>query len=97
MRDAEDPGCEPRRIFEFFQILVGLQKGILTEVEGVLAAVDEPEEVIEDTPVPAGDEEVERINIATPRLVDQVGVFNRPKDQSLAPGKEDGSKGKKDG
>ena len=77
MGDAEDPGGEAGDVFEPFEILVRLQESILTEFQGILAAVDETQDVVVDTPIPAGDEEVERVHVAFSRLVNQVGIFDR--------------------
>jgi len=97
VRDAEDPGRKPGDILEFFEILVRLQESVLREIQSVLAAVDQAEDVIVHTTVPSGDEEIECVHVTLPRFVNQVGIFNRPKDQLSAPVVEDAGLGKKDG
>jgi len=85
VRDAVQPGGESRRVFEFFEILVRLQKNILGQVERILAVPNQPRQVIEDALLPARDKDVVGIYAAPPRLGDQVAIFDLPKYQISAP------------
>jgi hypothetical protein len=55
----------------------------------------ETEEVIEDALLPAGHEEVEGLDVAFSDARDEVRVFDRPKDQTLAPLRKTLGAGKK--
>ncbi len=82
MRDAVEPRGEPRRIIQFAEILVCLQENVLTQIQSVFAVGDDAQQVIVDAPLPSGNEQVISLNISPARLTNQVGILNRPKDQS---------------
>ncbi len=85
MRDAKQPARELRRVVQLLQILIGLQKHILAEIEGVLTLPHQPQEIIEDTFLPARHEHVVGFHVPPTRFGDQVAVLNLPKDQTSAP------------
>jgi hypothetical protein len=85
MRDAEQPSRESRGVVEFRQVLIGFQENVLTEIQRILAIRDQPQQIIEDTFLPSGHEEVIRLHISPPRLGDQVAIFHFAKDQLMLP------------
>src|SRR5947209_6495446 len=95
MSDAEQPGGEPVRVFQLFQVLISLQKNVLTEVQRILPIPDQSKQVIENALLPAGYKDAVGIHVAPPRFGDEVAVLNFPKDQlrlrskdALPPGKD---------
>ena len=79
--DAVQPGCEAGRVVEFAEVLVGLQEHVLRQVQSVFPVGRDSQEVIVDTFLPPGDEEVIALHAAPGCLPNQVGIFHRPKDQ----------------
>jgi hypothetical protein len=63
--------------------LIGFEKHVLAQVESVFPVPEDAQKVIEDTLLPPGDEEVEALHVAPGCLANQVGIFDRPKDQIL--------------
>jgi hypothetical protein len=82
VRDAIKPWRKPPRVVQLTEILVRLQENILTQVQSVFTVADNPQQVIVDTPLPSGNEQVVPLYISPARLTNQVGVFDRSKDQS---------------
>ena len=82
MGDAVQPRGEPRRVVQFAEILVCLQENVLTQIQSVFAVGHDAQEVIVDTPLPSGNEQVIGLHISPARLTNQVGILDRPKDQS---------------
>ena len=86
--DAIQPGRETRRIVEFAEILIRLQENVLRQVQSVFAVRRCAAGSCRHAS-PTG----RRGGYKPPRCpgvpADQVGIFDRPKDQSLAPGEED--------
>src|SRR5215472_2560338 len=85
MLDPKQPGRKLRRIVKLAQVLIGLQKYVLAQIERVLAMRHQPQQIIEDTFLPARDQDVVGVHIPAPRFCDQVAVLNLPKYQISAP------------
>jgi len=85
MSDPVQPGREPALVLELFQVLVRLQENVLAQVERVFPIPHQPQQIIEDTFLPARNEHVISINVAAARLGDQVAILNLPKYQISAP------------
>src|SRR5260221_5006611 len=85
MRDAEQPARKLGRFVQFSEILIGLQKHILTQIERVFAMSNQSQEVIVDTFLPTRNEHVVGVHVPPSRFCDQVAVLNLPKDQTSAP------------
>jgi hypothetical protein len=82
MGDPEEPSGELGGVVELGQVLVSLEEDVLGEVLGILAAaVRQTEQVIENTPLPAGYEEVISLHIALASLRDQVAILDLTEDQ----------------
>ena len=81
VRDAVEPGGEARRIVELAEVLIGFQKNVLCQVQSVFPVAGDAQQVIIDALLPPGDEEVIALHAAPGCLPDQVGIFNRPKNQ----------------
>jgi hypothetical protein len=81
MSDAEQPRRKPRRIAQFGQVLISLQENILRQIQRVFPIPENPEEVIEHTLLVPRYQGVERVNVALPRLDDEIWVFHFPEDQ----------------
>ena len=64
VRDTEQPGAEPRRVVELANVLIGLQKHVLAQIQRVVRVAGETKKVIEDTLLPTGYEKVKRLDIA---------------------------------
>ncbi len=82
VRDAVEPRREPRRIVQLAEILIRLQENVLTQIQSVFTVGDDAQQVIVDTPLPSGNEQVIGLYISPARLTNQVGILDRPKDQS---------------
>ena len=83
VRDAVQPGGEAPRVVEFAEVLIGFQENVLRQVQSVFAVGGDAQEVVVDTLLPPGDEEVISLHAAPGSLTNQVGIFDRPKDQIL--------------
>ena len=81
MRDAVQPGGEPPRIVELAKVLIGFQEHVLRQVQSVFTVAGDAQEVVIHTFLPPGHEEVEGLHAAPGSLLNQVGIFDRPKDQ----------------
>ena len=81
MRNAEQPRREPRAVVEFPEILVSLQKYVLAHIERLFPISYDSQQVIVDALLPSRDQEVIGLDISLARLTDQVGIFDRPKNQ----------------
>src|SRR5450759_2968147 len=81
VRDAVQPGGEAPWIVELAEVLVGFQESVLRQVQSVVAVSRNSQQVIVDTFLPAEDEEVEALHVAPGCLANQVGIFDRPKNQ----------------
>jgi hypothetical protein len=75
--------------------LKSLQKHVLAEVEGIVGAAGETQQVIEDALLPARDEVVKGLDVAFSNARNQVRIFDGPKDQTLAPCEETARERKK--
>ena len=83
MCDAVEPRSESPRVVEFTEVLIGFQKNVLRQVQSVFAVPGKAEEVVVHTLLPPGHEEVICLHAPPGSLTDQVGIFDRPKDQVL--------------
>ena len=81
MRDAVQPGRKTPRIVQLTEVLVGFQKNVLRQVQSVFAVAGNSQKIVVDTLLPPGDEEVVSLHVAPGSLTNQVGIFDRPKDQ----------------
>src|SRR5215467_862276 len=82
MRNPKQPTRELFGGIQLRQILMRLQEHVLTEIHGIFAIRDQPQQVIEDTFLPPRHEEVVSFDVPSPRLSDQVAIFDLAKDQS---------------
>src|SRR5689334_12501182 len=85
MRNSIQPGGKARRVVELAKVLVGLQENVLRQVQSIFAVGGDAQQVVIDTLLPPGNEEVIALHITAGCLPNQVGILDRPKDQSLAP------------
>ena len=83
MSDAVQPGCEAGRIVEFAEVLVGLQEHVLRQVQSVFPVGRDSQQIVVNAFFPSGDEEVVGLHATSGCLANQVGIFDRPKDQIL--------------
>jgi hypothetical protein len=85
MGNSEQPTRELGGIVEFGQILIRLQKNVLAQIRRVFSVPDQPQQIVENTLLPSGHEEVVGLHISPPGFGDEVAIFNFAKDQLLAP------------
>jgi hypothetical protein len=83
--DSEQPLWKTFYILKVPQTAVGLQERVLTDIERIFAVADRSNDITEDTPFPASDQHVERIDIASASLQNQISVFNIAEDQCSSP------------
>lgn len=82
MRNPKQPRRKPAWIVQLPQTPVGFEECILGDVHRILAIPRQPENVIEDTALPAGHQQVVGVHITPAGFGHQVPVFDFAKDQS---------------
>ena len=85
MADTEQPRREAFHVVELRQVLIGFQEHVLAQVERVFTIRDQAQQIVEDTLLPSGHEEVIGLDVSPPRFGDQVAILDLAKDQLLAP------------
>jgi hypothetical protein len=83
------------RVIEFAQVLISLQEHVLGQVQSIFAVAGDSQEIVINLFFPTRDEEVVGLYAAAGCLTNQVGILDRPKNQTLAPGDKTLSGGKK--
>src|ERR1022692_5295192 len=82
--DPIQPARKLPGVFQRSQTLVGLKKGLLTQIESILAIAGEAVKKVVQLLLPARYQDVIRLHVPTPGALHQFSVLDDPKEQWIS-------------